>query len=182
MVTECLARMTEEAVRNNMLRGIGPSDANWITLIQYVDDTIFFCKAKKRSIRDLKLLWNLFEWAFGLKINKEKPELFYTGRRENKAFRLTNILSCKVEDFPIKAAAPLRLLLLYKAPIAKKTTNQKANPPPGYPFTDPSSNVKSQPTKRKQDMQSKPYPKQEEEIDEIDEIEESNFMVETFIM
>lgn len=32
------------------------------------------------------------------------------------------------------------------------------------------------------DMQSKPYPKQEEEIDEIDEIEESNFMVETFIM
>ncbi len=79
LVAEGLARMIDRAVTNNMLRGVGPSEEAKIAIIQYADDTIFFCDAKVRQVRNLRFVWQLFEWASGLKINRSKSELFYIG-------------------------------------------------------------------------------------------------------
>ncbi|OAY67761.1 hypothetical protein ACMD2_23473 [Ananas comosus] len=44
--------------------------------------------ARKRYMHNLRMLWHLFEWASGLKINREKSKLFYLGQTEGKATRL----------------------------------------------------------------------------------------------
>ncbi|XP_020110396.1 uncharacterized protein LOC109725565 [Ananas comosus] len=51
LVADCLARLTETARRNNQLQGIEPSDDCQTVLIQYVDDTIFFCEPRKRFMQ-----------------------------------------------------------------------------------------------------------------------------------
>ncbi|XP_020102988.1 uncharacterized protein LOC109720350 [Ananas comosus] len=100
LVAECLARLTSKATSNNLFKGIGPSDESITTLTQFADDTFVFSVAWKRYMRNLRLMWHLFEWASGLKINREKSELYYLGKTESKAARLVNLLDCKVGTFP----------------------------------------------------------------------------------
>ncbi len=102
IVAEGLTRLADEAVRNKLIRGLGPSEECRVSLIQYADDTIFFCEARKKQLRKLTFIWNLFEWTSGLKVIKEKTKLFYTGCSENKGIRLAKILDCKVGTFPTK--------------------------------------------------------------------------------
>ncbi|XP_020097175.1 uncharacterized protein LOC109716257 [Ananas comosus] len=102
LVADCLARLTETARRNNQLQGIGPSDDCQTVLLQYADDTIFFCEPRKRFMHNLLFLWNIFEWASGLSINKEKSELYYLGPNHRKATRLANILGCQVGRLPLR--------------------------------------------------------------------------------
>ncbi|OAY73596.1 putative ribonuclease H protein [Ananas comosus] len=45
-------------------------------------------------------MWSLFEWASGMKINREKSELYYMGQIEGRAARLANLLECKVGTLP----------------------------------------------------------------------------------
>lgn len=47
-------------------------------------------------MRKLKFLWQLFEWAFGMRINREKSELYYIGQVEGKVIRLAYLLGCRV--------------------------------------------------------------------------------------
>ncbi|XP_020084921.1 uncharacterized protein LOC109707803 [Ananas comosus] len=54
----------------------------------------------KRYMRNLRLMWHLFEWASSLKINRDKSELYYLGQTEGKAASLANLLDCKVGTFP----------------------------------------------------------------------------------
>lgn len=102
VVAKCLARMTEKAIRNNLLKGLGPFVVSKFTLIQFADDTFFFCETKKRYMRNLKFLQLLFEWASNLKVNKEKTELYYARLIYKKAIRLANILVCRVKSLPTK--------------------------------------------------------------------------------
>ncbi len=101
LVAEGLARMIERAISINLLRGVGPTEGTKIVIIQYADDTIFFCEAKVRQVRNLRFACQLFEWASGLKINRNKLELFYLGTRSSRGERLVKILECKVGTFPI---------------------------------------------------------------------------------
>ncbi len=75
LVAEALARMTGRAVTNNLISGMGPGVENKVSILQYDDDTIFFCQAKTSEVRNLKFMWQLFEWASGLRINRLKSEL-----------------------------------------------------------------------------------------------------------
>ncbi|XP_020096185.1 uncharacterized protein LOC109715535 [Ananas comosus] len=100
LVAECLARLTSEATSNNLFKGIGPSAESTTVLTQFADDTFFFIGARKRYMRNLRLMWYLFEWASGLKINQEKSEFYYLGQSEGKAARLAQLLDCKVGSFP----------------------------------------------------------------------------------
>lgn len=79
LVADCLSRLTETARSNNFLQGVGPSEDCQTVLIQYADDTIFFCEPRKRTLRNLGYIWKLFEWASGLKISRDKSELYYLG-------------------------------------------------------------------------------------------------------
>lgn len=96
IVADCLARLTDSAKMSNLFRGIGPTPECQTTLIQFADDTIFFCKPRNRNMRNLRFLWKILEWASGLKINMDKSELYYVGGSSDKAIRLANILGCAV--------------------------------------------------------------------------------------
>ncbi len=102
MVAEGLSRLTDEAVRNKLWNGLGPTEDGRIALIQYADDTLFFCEARKKQLRNLKFVWQLFEWASGLKVNKDKTELFYTGSRVNRGTNLAHIVGCNAGALPTK--------------------------------------------------------------------------------
>ncbi len=47
LVAEGLARMTERAVSTGFLKGVGPDECSSVSLVQYADDTFFFCRAEK---------------------------------------------------------------------------------------------------------------------------------------
>lgn len=53
LVADYLAHMTETAKANKLLCDIGPSAECEIVLIQYADDTIFFCEPRKSISRNL---------------------------------------------------------------------------------------------------------------------------------
>ncbi len=101
LVAECLARMTEEAGSNNLIKGVGPAEHCRFSLIQFADDTLFFTEARKRYLRNLKFIWQLYEWSSGLKVNYTKTELFYSGSRANKGASLANILGCRHGSLPL---------------------------------------------------------------------------------
>lgn len=101
-MVEGLARLTTRAVSNNLLRGVGSTSANKIAIIQYADDTIFFCEAEDRQVRNLRFLWQLFEWASRLKISRSKSELFDLGRGASSGDRLVGIFGCKRGSFPFR--------------------------------------------------------------------------------
>ncbi len=92
LVAEGLARLVDKAVGNHLRRGIGPTEEAKVAIIQYADDTIFFCEAKKRQIRSLRFMWQIFEWALGLKINRNKKELFYLGSGATRGEILVEII------------------------------------------------------------------------------------------
>ncbi len=102
IVAEGLARMTDKAVLNRLLSRVGPVEAAKVFLIQYADDMIFFCEAKKRQVMNLLFVWQVFEWAPGLKINRNKTELFYTGAQADMGERLAVVLGCKLGSLPIR--------------------------------------------------------------------------------
>lgn len=114
-MAECLARLTDRAEESHLFKGIGPASDCSVSLIQYADDTLFFCQARRKYMKNLKFLWNLFEWASGIKINKEKSELLYMGSKTGKGDRLAGILQCKIGKLPAKY---LGLPLTYK-PLKK---------------------------------------------------------------
>lgn len=101
LVAECLAGLTE-AGSNRMLRGVGPTDNTKITILQYAVDTIFFCEARKKQARNLLFMWQIFEWASGLKINQNKSELFYMEDNTQLGSGLAGILGCKLSSLPIR--------------------------------------------------------------------------------
>lgn len=84
------------------LHGIGPSEDCITTLIQYADDTIFFCEPKKSTLRNLRFIWKLFEWASELRINKNKSEVYYLGSNPDKVIGLASVLGCRVGTLPFR--------------------------------------------------------------------------------
>ncbi|OAY74298.1 putative ribonuclease H protein [Ananas comosus] len=53
-------------------------------------------------MRNLLLIWKLFEWASGLKINMNKTELIYLCHNASRATRLADILGCRVGKLPFR--------------------------------------------------------------------------------
>lgn len=101
LVAESLTRMTKQAARNGLIRGVGPNDNTKIAILQYADDAIFFCEAKRKQTRNLLFIWQVFEWASRLKINRSKSELFYMGNNANVGSRLATSLECKLGSLPM---------------------------------------------------------------------------------
>lgn len=95
-MAKCLAWMTDETTKNNLIKDLGPSIESRVTLIQFADDTFFLSEAKKKYMWSLKFLWKLFEWASGLKANEGKSKLYYTGQTNGRVIRLANILEYKI--------------------------------------------------------------------------------------
>ncbi len=61
--------MMEKVLCNGLLKGVGSTEESKVAIIQFADDTIFFCEPKSRQVKNLLFVWQVFEWASGLKIN-----------------------------------------------------------------------------------------------------------------
>jgi len=46
-----------------------------MNMLQYVDDTLFFCKANPQSVFAIKVMLNCYELALGLKVNYMKSRM-----------------------------------------------------------------------------------------------------------
>jgi hypothetical protein len=75
--------------------------SEWITHIQYVDDTILMME-DDNSIIHIELILYYFEWLSGLKINYHKSKAFTFDMEEVESRRVTNMLNCQLGELPIK--------------------------------------------------------------------------------
>ena len=67
-----------------------------VNMLQYVDDTLFFCKASVKSVFNIKVILNFFELAFGLKVNFLKSRISGVGVDQTFILRFAAILNCEV--------------------------------------------------------------------------------------
>jgi len=76
VVAEGLAGLVRQAVKTNMLSSlkIGRKEVD-MSLLQYVDDTLFLCENSFSNVVTLKAILRGFEVASGLKINFHKSKL-----------------------------------------------------------------------------------------------------------
>jgi len=100
---EGLAGVSRTTVEKDLVEGleIGKKMVK-INMLQYVDDTLVFCKANIKSIFNIKVMLNCFELASGLKVNFFKSRLGGVGVDQKEVLRFANILNCEVTKTPFK--------------------------------------------------------------------------------
>ncbi|XP_068461575.1 uncharacterized protein [Phaseolus vulgaris] len=65
-----------------------------VNMLQYADDTMFFCEANSKSGFNIKAILHCFELAFGLRVNFLKSRLGGTGMDHVSLQRFAAILNC----------------------------------------------------------------------------------------
>ena len=69
--------------------------------LQFADDTIFFSNSCAEELKTLKSLLLVFRQISGLKVNRDKSNLFGINLDQNHLSRLALLLDCKASDWPI---------------------------------------------------------------------------------
>lgn len=72
-----------------------------IPILQFVDDTLFFCKYVSSALDNLKQTIKLFEWCSGQKVNWDKSTLCGVDVDEMELLSTSTSLSCKAEHLPL---------------------------------------------------------------------------------
>jgi len=72
---------------------IGVRQTN-VSILQYADDTLFFCKVDTPKCFDLKTILKCFELAYGLKVNYSKSKVGGVGVSANQIMGFATILNC----------------------------------------------------------------------------------------
>ena len=82
IVAEGLARAIRERIEKDLVESVEIRGRFIkVNMIQYVDDTLFFYKAKAQSVFVIKAILNCFELASGLKGNFQKSKVEGVGCR-----------------------------------------------------------------------------------------------------
>ena len=87
-----MARVAEEKKLIDNLE-VG-KDKVKVNMLQYADDTMFFCEANSKSGFNIKAILHCFELASGLRVNFLKSRLGGTGMDHVSLQRFTAILNC----------------------------------------------------------------------------------------
>jgi len=75
-IEEGLAGTVRHTKRNNMFLGLNVGHNNIkISMLQFVDDTLFICKLLLENILVIKSMLRCFELDYGLKVNFMKTKL-----------------------------------------------------------------------------------------------------------
>jgi len=72
-----------------------------ISLLQYVDDTIFLGETTMENVRTIKAILRAFELASGLKINIAKSSCGAFGVSDQWTYGASNYLNCSLMSFPV---------------------------------------------------------------------------------
>ena len=93
--------MTQYAMKKNLLRGflVGSKNVE-ISILQYVDDTIFFGEASMENIKAIKAILRTFELASDLKINFAKSCFGAIGMSDRWKLEVVGCLNCSLLSIP----------------------------------------------------------------------------------
>ena len=96
VVTEGLAGLVRQAVKNNLLTGIsiGRNEVA-ISILQFADDTLFLCEDSFTNVLTLKAILRGFELASGLKINFHKSKIAGVNVPSSSIDCYTETLNCE---------------------------------------------------------------------------------------
>lgn len=79
-----------------------------ISVLQFVDDTLFFLKPIEAQVKALRCILLLFESVSRLKMNLQNSKMITVGKVNNMA-GLTGLFDCQVVNLPVKyLGLPLR--------------------------------------------------------------------------
>jgi len=80
IAVEGLAGVSRMAVAKNLIDSleIGREKVK-VNMLQYADDTVFFCEANVKSVFNIKVALNCFELSSGLKVNFMKSKISCLG-------------------------------------------------------------------------------------------------------
>lgn len=73
-------------------------DVVHVSLLQFADDTLIFCKYDDDMLENLRKTIEIFEWCSGQKINWKKYALCGINIDDNKLIPTATSLNCKVES------------------------------------------------------------------------------------
>ncbi|XVF28983.1 hypothetical protein REPUB_Repub15cG0080400 [Reevesia pubescens] len=131
LVAESFSVLANKAISENLFNRISFGD-NTVSVshLQYVDDTIIFCKASLDQLLNVRRLIRCFQAISGLKINFKKSMLFSTIDNLDPLEDWASIVGCKVGAFPTTyLGLPLRAkrnsLTIWK-PLLKKVEKKPA--------------------------------------------------------
>lgn len=131
IAAEGLNWLFKDAVTQHSLSGLemGSKGPN-ITHLQFVDDTLVFCKVNLEEVQTVKLLLNEFEVVSGLKINYHQTILCGVGVPDLELQALTQVFNCQSQKLPIKyLGMPLGASLMLKStwkPVIDKIKSRLA--------------------------------------------------------
>ena len=76
IAAEGLAGVVRQAEEKNLVESIEVGEKQVkVSMLQYADDTLFFCKASIQSVMTLKAILKCFELVYGLKVNYSKSKV-----------------------------------------------------------------------------------------------------------
>lgn len=101
ILAECLGRFIFKNVEDGNLKGLKPSSSNVVySHEQFIDDFITMGEATIMEAKNMKIILNTYESAFGQKINQDKSCLFFINTPAQRQIRIGRILGCNITEFP----------------------------------------------------------------------------------
>jgi len=73
-----------------------------VNMLQYADDTLFFCKANIKSVFNIKIMLSCFELVSGLKVNFLKSRIGGVGVEQTEILSFASVLNCEIMRTPFK--------------------------------------------------------------------------------
>lgn len=102
VAAEGLAGLVRRGVESNNLNGFKLSESLSVELLQFADDTIFFCDGGDRSVWCLKAILRSFELVSGLKVNFAKSNVIGINMEERTMEGISQFLSCRLGSMSFK--------------------------------------------------------------------------------
>ena len=99
IVAKGLAGLIREALRKGLFKGvkIGYNQVG-ISLLQFTNDTLFFCQPNYQSILVIKTMLQCFEITSRLKVNLHKSQVGAIGVCDEDMVVFSNCLNCKIME------------------------------------------------------------------------------------
>ena len=125
MVAEGLAGLVRQAAKANLYKGlnIGRKEVE-LSILQFIDDTLFLCQDSYSNVFILKAILRVFELASGLKINFHRYKLAGVNVRKSNMDCYVKTLNCSQMEVPfiylgIEVGGNLRKKKLWEPGLSK---------------------------------------------------------------
>ncbi|KAJ9701102.1 hypothetical protein PVL29_006450 [Vitis rotundifolia] len=101
LVADVLSRLLFRAEEIGLTEGFFVGrDRTRVSLLQFIDDTIFFSKASLEHLQNLKIILLVFGQVSGLKINLEKRTILGINTGQELLSSLALVFYCRVSEWP----------------------------------------------------------------------------------